>query len=311
MQTLNDIGELKAIERICGHLRSHKELRVGAGDDCAVVMLGEGASEEWLLTSDPVIQDTHFSRDTPPYDVGHKAVGRVLSDIAAMGGEPKWGMIDIVAQSNMPASVLDDLYQGAMDLADAYGLVVVGGDVSSGPCLELHVFAIGTAPVGCALLRSGAKPGDALFVTGSLGGSLMGRHLRIEPRIEQGIWLRDWASATIDVSDGLASDLSHLTSMSGVGCDLDCGQVPLSEDAKAMPDAMPALEHALRDGEDFELLFTVPESRAAEFACAWKDRFGLRCTRIGAMTRDAGAVRCLLADGRTTELVGAGYEHFR
>ena len=310
METLGDIGELKVIERICGHLRLGRDVRIGPGDDCAVVRVGQDSTEELLLTSDPVIQETHFSGHTPPFDIGHKAVGRALSDIAAMGGAPKWAVIDMVARADTPVSMLDGLCHGAMDLAAKHDLSIVGGDISSGPCLEMHVFGVGTAPVGRALLRSGSEPGDILCVTGSLGGSRTGRHLRIEPRIDQGIWLRDWASAAIDVSDGLASDLRHLTTMSGVGCELDCARVPIFDEAKKSPDDISPLDHALCDGEDFELLFTVPESRAAEFAAAWERRFDLSSTRIGVMTGEKGVVRCRTADGESKVLEGTGYTHF-
>jgi thiamine-monophosphate kinase len=308
MQTLKSIGELKAIERICRRLPPGRDVRVGAGDDCAVVKAGDG--EEWRLTSDPVIEQVHFASGTAPYDVGYKAVGRVLSDIAAMGGAPRWGLIDVVAPPDTPVSVLDELYRGVIESSAKHRFAIVGGDMAEGPCLELHVFGIGAAPAGRALLRSGAKPGDVLFVTGSLGGSLLGRHLRIEPRIEQGIWLLDWASAMIDVSDGLATDLRHLTDRSGVGCDLDGAQVPVSDAAKPMADGISALEHALRDGEDFELLFTVPEGKAERFVDAWRGRFELRCTRVGVMTRDVGILRCRMPGGEMRALDAAGFEHF-
>ena len=219
MKTLQDIGESAAIERICSRLPDSAEVIVGPGDDCAVIRPAGGGGKEWLLTSDPVIEGVHFLADTPRRSVGRKAIGRALSDIAAMGGEPAWALVDIAAPSGTPVATLDELCGGAIDCAQQYGLAIVGGDMSEGPALELHVFAIGSIPAGQAVLRSGAAQGDILFVTNSLGGSASGKHIDFEPRIREGAWLRDWANAMIDVSDGLATDLRHLAEMSGLGCE--------------------------------------------------------------------------------------------
>ncbi|MBM4142794.1 MAG: thiamine-phosphate kinase [Lentisphaerae bacterium] len=311
METLRDIGELAAIERIARRLPGRRDVVVGVGDDCAVVRLSGGAGVDWVLTSDPVVQGTHFAAETAPEDVGHKAVGRVLSDIAAMGADPRWGLIDIVAPSALPVATLDGLYRGAVALAGAHDFCIVGGDLSEGPALEAHVFGVGAVPCGRAVLRSGARPGDLLFVTGTLGGSASGRHLRFEPRVKEGRWLRDWAGAMIDVSDGLAADARHLATMSGAGCDLDARAVPVSDAARALRDGVPPLDHALRDGEDFELLFALAEEREDEFMAAWRKAFDLPCTRIGIVTDRAGLVRCCFPDGATVALEGAGYAHFR
>jgi len=309
METLKDIGELVAIERIGKRLPGHRDVILGAGDDCAIVRSGD-TGQDWLLASDPVIENTHFTIETPPAAAGHKAVGRVLSDIAAMGGEPKWGLIDIVAPPQTPVAKLDDFYRGALELAGRHGFIIVGGDIAEGPVLEMHVFGVGAIPTRSAILRSGAKPGDLLFVTGALGGSLAGRHLQVEPRLEQGVWLRDRATAMIDVSDGLASDVRHITTASRVGCDLNVSRIPVSKAAQEMKDGVPALDHALHDGEDFELLFTVPREREAEFADAWQKAFDLPCTRIGVMTDQEALVRCVFADGEAVALEGTGYAHF-
>jgi thiamine-monophosphate kinase len=311
VKVLRDIGELAAIERIGKRLPRHRDVVLGAGDDCAVVRPQGASGVDWLLTSDPVIQGTHFADDAPPSDVGHKAVGRVLSDIAAMGGEPKWGLVDIIAPADTPVSALDDLYHGTMVLSGKHGFIIVGGDLSEGPQLEMHVFGVGTVPAGRAVLRSGANPGDLLFVTGTLGGSSLGGHLKFEPRTAEGIWLRDWATAMIDVSDGLASDLRHLTTMSRVGCDLNTACIPISAEVRQLQDAVPPLDHALHDGEDFELLFTIPEERESAFLADWAGRFELPCTRIGVITGQADLVRCVFPDGEALALEGTGYSHFR
>ncbi len=309
MQTLGDIGELSVIERITKALPGRQDVVVGAGDDCAVVR-PVGGAEDLVLTSDPVVEGVHFTVDTAPEAVGHKALGRVLSDIAAMGAEPRWALIDVVAPSTTPIATLDALYAGMGALATTCGLAIVGGDIAAGPCLELHVFGVGAVPTGGGLLRSTAHADDILFVTGALGGSRQGRHLRVEPRLEAGVWLHEWATAMIDISDGLATDLRHITEASNVGCDLDLRQIPVSTAAAELDDGQSPLAHALYDGEDFELLFTIPAARGEAFMQAWRQAFGLPCTEIGRMTAQAGIIRCLEPDGSVVPLEGTGYSHF-
>ena len=283
---------------------------MGAGDDCAVVRPGGGAPEDLVLTSDPVVEGVHFTAEVAPEAVGHKALGRVLSDIAAMGAEPRWALVDVVARGSTPMATVDALYDGMGALAATCGLAIVGGDIAEGPCLELHVFGVGAVPRDAALLRSGAGDGDVLFATGSLGGSRLGRHLHIEPRLEEGIWLRDWATAMMDISDGLATDLRHITHASGTGCELNMEQIPISEAAASLDDERSPLEHALCDGEDFELLFTVPGSRREAFRSAWQQAFEMPCTEIGRMTSQTEMIQCRQEDGSVVSLAETGYSHF-
>ncbi len=308
--TLSDIGELGAIERIVRTLPGRQDVVVGAGDDCAVVRMNGGIADDLVLTSDPVIYGVHFTEDAEPEKIGRKALGRVLSDIAAMGAEPRWVLVDIVAPSNTPIDLIDGIYSGMGDLASEFSVAIVGGDMAEGPCLEIHVFGTGAVPAGKALLRSTAHAGDLVFATGKLGGSRLGKHLQVEPRINEGVFLRDWASSMIDISDGLASDLRHLTDMSGVGCDLLLDHIPLSDAAERMGDSLPAIEHALYDGEDFELLFTIPIGSRDEFIATWNTSFGLPCAQIGNITPDKGIIRCLHAGRDATVLGQSGYRHF-
>lgn len=310
--TLHDIGERAAIRRLCAGLVSDSSVIVGPGDDCAVVRVGPGAAEDLLLTSDPLIEGVHFSADAPFSGIGHKAAGRVLSDIAAMGGEPRWALVDLAVPRSTPVESLEALYEGFRAIAARHGLPIVGGDLAEAACLEVHTFAVGAVPRGRAVLRSGARAGDLLYVTGSLGGSLLGRHLRFEPRVAEGRWLREgeWATAMIDLSDGIATDLGHLAERSGVGALVEAARLPVSDDARRAPSGRPAVERALADGEDFELLFTVPAARQAEFEAAWRGAFDLRCTRIGEIDGEAGRVRLAQADGRVSQLAERGYEHF-
>ena len=306
MQTIGEIGERELIQRLCRHLGASPELLVGAGDDCAVVPAGKW---NYVLTTDPVVEGVHFLPGEEGARVGYKAVGRVLSDIAAMGAEPLWLLIDVVCPATVPVSWMEAVYTGAGQLLAQHGAAVIGGDVARGPVVELHVFGVGRVPNGTAVLRSGAMSGDALYVTGALGGSLQGRHLRFEPRIAEGCWLREgnWVTAMIDLSDGPGTDLMHLAECSHLGFELAADQIPVTAESGAGdPDGTP-LEHALSDGEDFELLFTVPTRRKHAFEQAWRERFTTRCTCVGRMIVGG----CYLIDAAGRHLFTArGFEHF-
>jgi thiamine-monophosphate kinase len=301
MRTLRDIGELSAIKRITRLLPRRADIICGAGDDCAVVRPGRSSKSDWLLTSDAVIEGVHFLKGTPPDLVGRKAIGRVLSDIAAMGGEPAWALIDLVAPTGTPVAVIDGIYRGATKLAASHNLAIVGGDMARGRVLELHVFAVGTVPRGKAVLRFGARLGDLVFVTGSLGGSRKKKHLEFEPRIKEGVFLRKWATSMIDISDGLASDIGHIAEMSGVGISLIEELIPLSAAAGK------SIDRALFDGENFELLFTVPGAKRKAFMSAWKKVFSLKCSLIGVVTPHKGVIE--FADTRK-RLKRKAYQHF-
>ena len=309
METVGDVGELAVVERIKKFLPDNADILVGAGDDCAVVR-SASSDEDLALTSDPVIEGVHFSSDADPFSVGYKAVGRVLSDLAAMGAEPHWLLINLVTSPRTLVTDIDEIYRGANKNASKFGMIIVGGDVAEGKSLELHVFGMGVAPHGTAIQRNGARSGDLLFVTGALGGSILGRHLNFEPRVEQGIWLRDWATSMMDVSDGLASDLRRLLKMSEIGCDLQGTEIPISDALVYCNDGVTSLEHALYDGEDFELLFTVAADDKDEFCQLWSKEFDLKCTCIGIMTDQNGVLRMVDADGGSSLLAGRGYEHF-
>lgn len=309
--TVGDLGELAVIERLRPRLPVRTDVLVGVGDDCAVVRPTPTSAEDWVLKCDPVICGRHFLPDADPRQVGHKAVGRVLSDLAAMGAEPRWGLVDLVLTQDLPAAVVDGVYEGMLALAERHGLAIVGGDTSQGSELALHVFACGVVPHGRARLRSGARAGDGLYVTGALGGSLSGRHLTFEPRVAEGRWLRDWANAMIDISDGLSSELWHIAAESHLALELEAAAVPVS--AAALAGGAP-LDAALYDGEDFELLFSVPAEREAAFASAWAATFpALACTRIGRVvgTATRGAVALRRPDGTVGTLPRRGYEHLR
>jgi thiamine-monophosphate kinase len=312
MKTLRDLGECEVIRRLASTLPSRSDVRVGIGDDTAVVEV-EGTEWDFLLTTDAVVEGTHFLPRTDPRLIGRKAVGRVLSDFAAMGGEPLWVLMDVVADGSTPYRRLREVYDGARRLAGKYGMAIVGGDMTSGPCLELHAFGVGRVPRGAAVLRSGARPGDLVYVTGVLGGSRSGKHLEFEPRLQEGLWLREagWVSAMIDLSDGLAADLRHLLERSRVGAVLDVERVPVSAAARKARDGRSPLEHALCDGEDFELLFTVPAEKRGAFESSWAEAFRLPVTFVGRITSRRGKLDLPGVNGRTGRAPMRGYEHFR
>ena len=311
MTTLHKIGEREAIRRLARWVPTRDDVKVGIGDDMAVIHQ-EGSAYDLLLTSDPVIEGTHFLRTAKAGRIGHKAIGRCLSDMAAMGGEPLWAVIDVVAPASMSVARIEDVYRGASKLAGKYGMAIVGGDMARGPALELHVFAVAQVPKNSAVLRSGAKAGDWIYVTGALGGSIAGKHLTFDPRLEEGLWLREvgFANAMIDVSDGLASDLRQILERSGTGAVLYADRIPVSPAAKKKRGKKSPLDHALGDGEDFELLFTVSRDRQAVFESSWKENFSLPCACIGEIVSRRRGMTLVGSDGRRIDWKGSGYEHF-
>ena len=310
MKTLKDIGELALIEQICRRLPNRDDIIRGAGDDCAVVRPLPDSPFDLLLTSDPTTEGIHFEPGTPFSDIGHKAIGRALSDIAAMGGEPRWALMNISLPSNLSADIIDLIYDGALSLAAKHDLAITGGDTSVSPTLSINTFVVGILPIDSAITRAGAMPEDALFVTGTLGGSLAKKHLSFEPRIQEGIFLRKWATSMIDITDGLAADLGHITQMSGVGATIHIENIPISDPARNASDKKLPVEHALFDGEDFELLFTVKKNDINNFLSAWHSAFDLQSSQIGEITDKKSVIECVDKNGQIKVLDGKGYEHF-
>lgn len=310
-KTLQSIGEKKLIQMLTAARRSAPDVVVGPGDDAAVVRPRK--DRDVVLKCDAIVEGVHFLPSASPQQIGHKAAARVLSDFAAMGATPRYLLISLAAPASTPIQRIRAIYRGIHKIADAYSVSVVGGETVRATQLALHVFGSGDVSRGLALKRSGAKPGDVVLVTGALGGSITGRHLRFTPRIEEGNWLakQGWATAAIDISDGLSTDIFHLVTASGAGADLLASEIPIAAAARRMQDGRSPLDHALRDGEDFELLFTVPRARVEAFAAAWLRRFPTPVTPIGFITREKGGVRLIAKDGSTRNLASDAYEHFR
>jgi thiamine-monophosphate kinase len=307
------MNEFELIGRLTRSLPVNKSVVVGAGDDCAVLEAGL-ADRLLLLKTDAVVEGVHFTAGAPPEKVGHKALGRCLSDVAAMAGTPTAALVTLGLPHDFKVEYVEALYAGMNALARRHEVAVVGGETTANPeRLFISVALLGWVPRGKGVLRSGAEPGDALFVTGELGGSPAGKHVEFEPRLAEARWLTEHFQihAMLDLSDGLAGDLRHVLQASRVGAELMATAIPISREArlaaKAPPPAKPPLLAALTDGEDFELLFTVASRQAVRLLDAWRGRFpALPLTCIGKITekeglaiRDKQGVRPLTAHGYT------------
>lgn len=306
-------GEQRLIVAIRGWLGdASPRSPFGIGDDCAVV---PSSGRSMLITTDPVIHGQHFDDTVPARAVGAKLLKRNLSDIAAMGGRPVAAVLSLALAPETDARWLRDFYRGLAAAARTFRVRIVGGDITQGPrgffgaFLTLHGEAAGSR----AVTRSGARAGDALYVTGSLGGSLLGHHYKFTPRLTEGAWLaqRTEVRAMMDLSDGLAKDLGSLTPR-GLAPALCGPAVPISRAAQrraAQTGAAP-LAHALSDGEDYELLIVVArDADRAAFERAWRTRFpSVPLSHIGGFVRAAD--RAALA-GAVNLRDYNGYEHLR
>ena len=309
------MNELDLIQRLTRALPTNPSVVVGAGDDCAV--LDAGVPDRLLLfKTDAVVEGVHFTPGTAPEKIGHKALGRCLSDIAAMAGTPNAALVTIGLPAKFSPESVEAIYAGLNALARRHQVAIVGGETTTNPGgIFISVALLGWVPRGKGVLRSGAEAGDAIFVTGELGGSLAGRHLEFEPRLAEARWLAQHfpVHAMLDISDGLAGDLRHLLTASRVGAELMATAIPIGREArlaaKAGSSAKPALLAALTDGEDFELLFTVASRDAVPLLDAWKKQFPhLALTCIGKLKAGEGIT--IRDKNGTRPLTPHGYAHF-
>jgi len=314
-------------------------LLIGIGDDAAVFR--STAGKETVITADLLVEDIDFRRTTtPPYLLGHKSLAVSLSDIAAMGARPLWSMMSIgVPEDVWQTDFVERLYDGVLDLANRYGVQLIGGDTSrTTENIVIDSIVAGEATAGMSVLRSGASMGDQIFVTGSLGAAAAGlrliergahlaeqnladedsqkldhillRQLRPEPRVGWGIVLGEERLATsmIDLSDGLSSDLNRVCTASGVGALIDSSLLPIDERVIELCGrrALDPLQLALHGGEDFELLFTVKPANATRLPRR-VDGVGIKC--IGTIQSASEVVK--ISEGpRTWELKPGGWKHF-
>jgi thiamine-monophosphate kinase len=337
------LNEFELIARLTRDAATNSTVVVGPGDDCAVLDLG--LPDRWLLLkTDAVVEGVHFVQGTAPELVGRKALARCLSDVAAMAGTPSSAVVTIGLPPAFDAGYVERLGAGLNRFAREFGVAVVGGETTaSSSGLFLSVALLGTVGRDRAVLRSGARAGDALFVTGELGGSILGKHLDFVPRVREAAWLASHFAvhAMIDLSDGLAGDLRHVLEASGVGAELLARAIPISRAAKervrgggsaiSPPDGRPPatgasedamggarskgggrkapLLAALTDGEDFELLFAVAGKDAVPLLDGWKAAFPeLRLSCLGKITAERG-LRLRDTEG-VQHLDAHGYMHF-
>lgn len=311
--TLSSLGEEQLIRRIRTWLGSAcPTAPAGIGDDCAVLPALKG---KLLITVDPVIRGKHFDDATPPARVAAKLLRRNLSDIAAMGGIPKHAVVALAAPPTTAIDWVRKFYQALGREAVQFGVCIVGGDcTATDETLGAFLTLTGAAPKR-ALVRDGGRAGDRIYVTGTLGGSLLGRHTRFTPRLEEGQWLANQTDvhAAIDVSDGLGKDLPRLVP-ENITAIIDHRKIPVSSAAIKLAAATERdpIDHAINDGEDYELLFVVATNRAKQFEQKWKRRFTTRLSCIGRLERaPVTGPRVILEPDGPAQIQFRGYEHFR
>lgn len=351
LKTLKDIGEFGLIKRISQRSRKRDlSVLIGIGDDAAAINVGaalrgrpqKGTHIEkgthigvpLLVTTDSLVEDIHFKRSYPPEDIGWKALAVNISDIAAMGGVPKYYLLSLSIPERVSVEYIDLFYSGMAGAARKYGLSLIGGDTTASPDrIYISITVIGKAGE-IVLLRKGARPGDAIFVTGTVGDSALGlkileehtpplppltkggmggwlinRHLRPTPRLKEGAFLAKSGIVTsmIDISDGLVADMGHICEESRVGARIYAGKLPLSAGFRAVSGKYGGMELALVGGEDYELLFTVSSENVENFMRRSK---GIKYTQIGEITKGKG-VQVIGTGGERYVPTSGGYEHFK
>jgi thiamine-monophosphate kinase len=318
VRRLRDVGEHGWIARLARRVRAGRSpgVLVGVGDDAAVLRPGR---RPLLLTTDTLLEGVHFRAGwTTPAGLGRRAFRVNASDLAAMGGIPRFALLALEVPPRMAVAQLDALVDGFTAAARGSGADLVGGNLVAGRRLSITVLLVGEAP-GRVVTRAGARPGDGLYLTGTIGGAGLavrcltaGRRGRLpDPplRVRAGTLLARVARAMIDVSDGLMQDVRHLCNASRVAAEIDASTLPLAAGLRDMPAAR-ALAFAATAGEDYELIVAVPAA-AERMLARLRPRLGCRLTRIGRLAAGRPAVRLLDATGRSVVLPRAGYDHFR
>jgi thiamine-monophosphate kinase len=294
---LRALGEDRLLDELLPSLPRRVGVVLGAGDDCAIVESGRPGLLQ-LLKTDCLVEEIHFARRTPPGLVGWKAMARPLSDFAAMSGVPQFALVTLIVPARRTISWVRQLYRGIEKAARAFNVAVVGGETSNinGPAV-ISISLTGFVERGRWVSRAGGKAGDKLFVTGRLGGSLRGHHLKFVPRIGESRWLTENFSihAMMDLSDGLGTDLPRLARASRVGFEVDEAALPLNRGS--------TIRQAISDGEDYELLFAISPKNSRLLLSRWQKRFPkVPLTRIGKLNSAFGIQHSALPKG---------YVHFK
>ncbi|MDP8213001.1 MAG: thiamine-phosphate kinase [Candidatus Zapsychrus exili] len=294
------LGEFGFIDLIKKNVSLGSSVITGIGDDTAVVSVSK--SKKTLLTTDMLVEGVHFTKDMPLWGIGHKALACSISDIAAMGGVPKHALVSVGIPVFLSWKFMYQVYQAMEATAAKFGVSIVGGDTVKADKIIINVALTGEAKSEDIIFRSGAKPKDKIFVTGSLGNSLKNeKHLRFVPRIKESKYLvkNFKPSSMTDISDGLIADLGHILKESKVGALIYENSIPFAEGA--------GINNALHDGEDFELIFTLSPEKAEELK---KTKSPFKFSQVGEITASKG--RCLMLDkrGKKRSVLDKGYVHF-
>jgi thiamine-monophosphate kinase len=326
-QTVADCGEHALIARIRQRLTSPQWVVIGPGDDAAAIEPVRGALE--VVTTDAQVDGVHFDRRfVPPDAIGHRALAVNLSDLAAMGARPRAALLSMALPASLEIAAFDGIVNGFLALAARYGVALIGGNITHTPGpLVLDVTAMGSAHRRKILTRDGARAGDEVWVTGTLGDAavgllslqddhaatdLTGRYLRPDPRVRAGLLLgkNGVATSCMDLSDGLADGVRQIAQASSVGMTLDGSSIPIGQEAREWLSrkGRDPIEVALRGGDDFELIFTVRPKQAGRLRAVRRHLGDLPITRIGVVTR---APRVFVKDERGERELPEGYEHFR
>lgn len=336
---LSEIGEFGLIRRLAKNVARGPGVIEGIGDDACVLDIG--GDQVLLVTIDMLVEGTHFSRGISPRRLGWKALAVGLSDIAAMGGMPGYFLVSLAIPQSVSVEYVDELYQGMLDLASRFGVSLVGGDTVRSDAIVIDVTVLGQASRADVLLRSGARPGDLMLVTGHLGDSAAGLELLLKPAALDVIPARDascadalirahtepiprvaesqaivrtgGATAMIDISDGLTSEIHHICERSSVGARIWAERVPVSVEARALARTLDKdpLSWALDGGEDYELLFTARPGMVEEICKAVKEATGTDVTVIGEVLPLGEGIALIHEDGTAERIDAGGFNHFK
>ena len=304
--------EFSFIKWIKNQQKRDKNVPIDIGDDCASIKMN--SKNLCLITTDMLVEGTHFElKKTTPGQVGRKSLACSISDIAAMGCSAKYAVVSICFHRETKTRFAKDLFLGMKKIADEFNIKIIGGDiVSNKKLLVINVAMLGENNGLRPVTRSASRVGDALMVTGTLGGSIVRKHLTFKPRLREGLMLNKKFKlhAMIDISDGLVADLQHILAASGTGAELYEDKIPVSPDAKqlARKTGLSALDHALHDGEDYELLFTLSQKESEKVLDS--GFFSTRISKIGCVKKSMG-IELQKSNGEIIRIKPIGYEHFK
>ena len=296
---ISELGEFGLIKRIRKQIMTDSSVIVGSGDDCAVLKFDKARFQ--LFTCDMIVEGVDFTKKDNPYLVGRKALAISISDIAACGGEPSHAVVSLGMPKNSTLKFSDSICKGILDLARQYKINIVGGDISRTIALTIDVSMLGLVEKKNLVLRSKARTGDIIFVTGEFGGSISGKHLKFIPRLKESRFLVNnfRIRSMIDVSDGLAQDLGHILEQSKVGAVIYEDLIPLSKGVRKLSDA-------LNGGEDFELIFTLSRKEAKRLMQNKLNIF----KPIGEITDKKSGFKLIDKSNKEKVIELKGYRHF-